>query len=156
MKRYLLLSAAFLTLATTLGTTLSACTPARHTNGIFLTQDDIAPLTPGVSTRADVLQTLGTPTTQALFDNDTWYYIGLKTQKDAFFDPKVTERSVYEATFDEDGVLLAITQKEADAINVPIARRTTPSAGHDLTVMQQLLGNLGRFNRPAGGVPGQI
>lgn len=147
MKKFLILSAALLT--------LSACTPVRHVNGVFLTQDDVARLTPGVSTRMDVLQTLGTPTTEALFDNDTWYYIGLKTQKDAFFDPKVTDRSIYEAKFDESGVLISLNEKDGEAIDVPLARRTTPSSGHSMTFAQQLLGNLGKFNKSKG-TPGAI
>lgn len=148
MKKFLIITAALVT--------LSACTPVRHVNGVFLTHDDVARLTPGVSTRMDVLQALGTPTSEALFDNDTWYYIGLKTQKDAFFDPKVTDRSVYEVKFDEAGVMTSLQQKEGEAVDVPLARRTTPTSGHSMTFAQQLLGNLGKFNTPNKGTPGEI
>ena len=135
---------------------LSACEPVRNTNGVFLTQDDVTRVQPGVATRADVLQALGTPTATAVFDDNTWYYVGIKTEKDAFFDAKVTDRSVYEAKFDELGTLASLQKVEGEAIDTPLVRRKTPTAGHDLTFAQQLLGNLGRFNKASSGTPGSI
>jgi len=140
----------FIFLACTL-LALSACQPVRNTNGVFLTQDDVTSMQPGITTRADVLQALGTPTTTAVFDDNTWYYVGLKTEKDAFFDPKVTDKSVYEVKFDDAGTLASIQNVAADAIDVPLVRRKTPTSGHNLTFAQQLLGNLGRFNKSGSG-----
>jgi len=148
MKKMILIAASLLV--------LSACEPVRSTNGVFLTQDDVMAIKPGIATRADVLQALGTPTTSAVFDDTTWYYVGLKTRKDAFFDAKVTDKSVYEVKFDELGTVSSVQQVEGEAIDVPLARRKTPTSGHDLTFAQQLLGNLGRFNKSssATGTPG--
>lgn len=126
---------------------LAACAPTRTTNGMYLAQDEVAKLQPGTSTRVDVLQTLGTPTTTAVFDDNTWYYVGQKTEKKAFFDAKVTDRQVYEVKFAQDGTMTSVREVTEEGINVPIARRKTPTSGHDLTVAQQLLGNLGRFNK---------
>lgn len=126
--------------------TLAACSPTRATNGVFLAPDDVTKVQPG-ATRADVLQALGTPTTTAVFDDNTWYYVGQKTEKTAFFDAKVTDRKVYEVKFAEDGTLTSIRDATGESIDVPITRRKTPTSGHDLTVAQQLLGNLGRFNK---------
>jgi outer membrane protein assembly factor BamE (lipoprotein component of BamABCDE complex) len=131
---------------------LAACAPTNATNGTFLTTDDVATLRPGESSRSDVLQSLGTPTTTAVFDDNTWYYIGQKTTKKAFLDAKVTDRKVYEAKFDEEGTLISLNEVNNEAIDVPLVRRTTPTSGHDLTAAQQLLGNLGRFNK--GSKPG--
>jgi outer membrane protein assembly factor BamE (lipoprotein component of BamABCDE complex) len=138
-------------LALMLALTLGACAPTNATNGTFLTRDDVVNLQPGTSTRSDVLQALGTPTTTAVFDDNTWYYIGQKTTKKAFFDPKVTDREVYEAKFAEDGTLTSLKEVTDPAIDVPIVRRKTPTSGHDLTIAQQLLGNLGRFNKSDAG-----
>jgi outer membrane protein assembly factor BamE (lipoprotein component of BamABCDE complex) len=149
MKKLLLLSAAVLTLA--------ACAPTRNTNGMYLDAADVTKLQAGTSTRADVLQTLGTPSTTAVFDENTWYYVGQKTEKKAFFDAKVTDKKVYEVKFDDTGTLTSVQMVEGDAIDVPIVRRKTPTSGHDLTAAQQLLGNLGRFNKQkTNKVPGTI
>lgn len=132
---------------------LCACTPTKTTNGVFLTQDDIAKV-PAAATRADVLQALGTPTTTAVFDDNTWYYVGQKTTKKAFLDPKVTDRKVYEVKFAEDGTMTSLHEVDSTGIDVPLVRRKTPTSGHDLTVAQQLLGNLGRFNKTNQGATG--
>jgi len=126
--------------------TLTACAPTHNTNGIFLTPDDVAKVSVGAS-RTDVLQALGTPTTTAVFDDNVWYYVGQKTAKTAFFDPKVVERKVYELKFTQDGTVASLQEVDGSAVDVPIVRRKTPTSGHDLTAAQQLLGNLGRFNK---------
>lgn len=147
MKKTLLLAAAVLSLA--------ACAPVRNTNGIYLDPADVAKLQVGTSTRADVLQALGTPSTTAVFDDNTWYYVGQRTEKKAFLDAKVLDKKVYEVKFTEDGLVASLQEVQGDAIDVPIVRRKTPTSGHDLTAAQQLLGNLGRFNKSSkGGTPG--
>jgi outer membrane protein assembly factor BamE (lipoprotein component of BamABCDE complex) len=138
MKKIILMTFTILTLA--------ACAPIHNTNGIYLTPDDIARV-PVNATRSDVLQTLGTPSTTAVFDDNTWYYVGQKTEKKAFFDTKVTARKVYELKFTEEGTMLSLNEVNEDAVNVPLVRRKTPTSGHDLSAAQQLLGNLGRFNK---------
>lgn len=132
---------------------LAACAPIHNTNGVFLSPDDVAKIQPGAN-RGDVLQTLGTPSTTAVFDDNTWYYVGQKTEKKAFFDTKVTDRKVYEAKFDETGTLISFQEVQGEAVDVPLVRRKTPTSGHDLTAAQQLLGNLGRFNKPSTGASG--
>ena len=130
--------------------TLAACAPTKATNGVFLNEEDIARV-PAAATREDVLQALGTPTTTAVFDDNTWYYIGQQTEKKAFLDPKITARTVYEVKFAEDGTMSSLRKVDSDTVNVPLVRRSTPTSGHDLTFAQQLLGNLGRFNKSQKG-----
>ena len=129
---------------------LSACAPTRSTNGVFLQPEDAAKVPTG-ATRADVLQAVGATTTTAVFDDNIWYYVGQKTEKTAFFDAKVTDRKVYEVKFAEDGTMTSMQEVTGEAIDVPVVRRKTPTSGHDLTAAQQLLGNLGRFNKSSKG-----
>ncbi len=143
-------------LALTAALSLAACAPTKATNGVFLTDEDLAKV-PATATRTDVLQALGTPTTTAVFDDNTWYYVGQKTEKTAFLDPKITDRTVYEVKFAEDGTMTSLRKVDNGTVDVPLVRRTTPTSGHDMTIAQQLLGNLGRFNKSGGGgVPGEI
>lgn len=128
---------------------LSACTPTQATRGNMVDSDRMAEIVPGISTRQNVLQTLGSPTTIAPFDESVWYYIGQKTEQKGVFDPKVVEQKVVVVAFTPEGVVETIQPIDADQINVPIARRKTPTGGNEITVMQQLMGNLGRFNKPA-------
>jgi len=125
---------------------LSACTANYATRGNYLFEEDVQAIQPMVSTEYDVLNILGTPTTKAVFDDKTWYYVGLKTKQKSFFDPKVTEKQVYKVSFDENGLVSTIAEVTGESVDVPLVNRVTPTSGHNLTLMQQMLGNVGRFN----------
>lgn len=130
--------------------TLAACTPTQATRGNIVEDYRMAEIVPGVSTRTSVLQSLGSPSTEAPFDANVWYYIGQKTEKTGIFDPKVIDKKVVVVAFNADGVVDTIEEVKADQIDVPHVRRKTPTSGNEITVLQQLLGNVGRFNKPEG------
>lgn len=127
----------------------AACTPTQAVRGNIVEDYRLSEITPGVSTRQNVLKSLGSPTTQAPFDDSIWYYIGQKTEKTGIFDPKVTEEKIVVVAFDEDGVVQQAEVVDADRINIPRVRKKTPTGGNEVTPLQQMLGNLGKFNRPA-------
>jgi outer membrane protein assembly factor BamE (lipoprotein component of BamABCDE complex) len=133
-----------------LGLSVGACTPTQATRGNIVEDYRMAEVVPGVSSRTNVLQSLGSPTTVAPFDDNVWYYIGQKTEKTGIFDPKVVEKKVVVVAFNQDGIVDTIENIDADQINVPRVRRKTPTSGNDITVIEQLIGNVGRFNKPKG------
>jgi outer membrane protein assembly factor BamE (lipoprotein component of BamABCDE complex) len=104
-------------------------------------------LTPGTSTRADVTALIGSPTTRAAFDDNTWIYISELTQPQVGRFPAVLDQTVLVLTFDDQGVLSGIDKKtKDDSLPVQVVTRTTPSPGTEASFMQQLFGNIGRFN----------
>lgn len=116
--------------------------------GNMLEPRQLQQITAGTSTRSDVLRTLGSPTTQAAFDDNTWYYIGQETEKRGILDPKVVKERVVVVQFAEDGVVNSIRELPKGAgIDVPIERAKTKTRGNEYTFMQQLLGNVGKFNK---------
>lgn len=129
---------------------LAACTPTQATRGNIVEDYRMAEIVPGVSSRTNVLQSLGSPTTQAPFDDNVWYYIGQKTEKTGIFDPKIVDKKVVVVAFSEDGIVQTIEEVDAEMIDVPRVRRKTPTSGNDITVMEQLIGNIGRFNKNGG------
>lgn len=129
---------------------LAGCTPTVATRGNIVEDFRMAEIIPGVSTRTTVLQSMGSPTTQAPFDENVWYYIGQKTEKRGIFDPKVVDKKVVVVAFTPEGIVETIDTVDADQIDVAVVRRKTPTSGNDITVMQQLLGNVGRFNKQKG------
>jgi len=126
-----------------------ACTASETTRGNFLFAEDVQLIEPARSTQTDVLNILGSPTAKAVFDENTWYYVGLKTEKESFFDEKVVDRQVYKVVFDDSGMVQAITEEQTESVNVPLASRVTPTSGNEVTFLQQVLGNIGKFNPPA-------
>lgn len=130
-----------------------ACSPTINQRGNKLEDYQIQDVVTGIHTRTDVLRLLGSPTTRAPFDDSTWYYIGQETQKRGILDPEVTDERIVVVKFDPEGIVQQVADIDAERLNIPVERSKTPTHGNEMTVMQQLLGNLGRFN-PGQGVVG--
>ena len=108
-------------------------------------------LVPGTSTRADATALLGSPTAKATFDDNTWLYISETTRTRVGRLPGVTDQTVTVLTFDEAGTLRGIKKLNQDeGLDVAMVERSTPSPGSEASFMQQLLGNVGKFNAGGG------
>lgn len=127
---------------------ITACSPTQATRGNIVEDYRLAEITPGVSTRQNVLTSLGSPTTQAPFDDTIWYYIGQKTEKTGIFDPKVVEEKIVVVAFDEAGIVQTAEVVDAQRIDIPRVREKTPTGGNEVSAVQQILGNIGKFNKP--------
>jgi outer membrane protein assembly factor BamE (lipoprotein component of BamABCDE complex) len=136
---------------TALALSASACTPMTTKHGNFLEDHQLQLIKPGEHTRSDVMRLIGSPTATGTFDESLWYYMGQQTQKKGVFDPEVIDERVIIVSFDEDGLVRSVSDREGGRLDVPITERRTPTHGNDITVIQQLLGNIGKFNPPAGG-----
>lgn len=133
---------------------VAACAPTVAQRGNVPDPDRLAELKPG-DTKDKVVQTIGSPSTIGTFSDKKWYYISRKTEKVAFFDPKTVDQQVVEVVFDQDDKIQEIKKLNLnDAYDVDVVGRTTPTAGKSITFFDQLLGNIGRFNKSgAGGGP---
>ncbi|MBM3571919.1 MAG: outer membrane protein assembly factor BamE [Alphaproteobacteria bacterium] len=137
----------------------AACAPTVNVRGNTPEDNLISAIRAGVTTRDQVRDQLGSPSSIATFDDNVWYYISKKTEQVAFFTPKVLEQRVVVLRFNDTGRVAEIKKLTLpDAVDVSLVVRETPTAGHNLTLMEQLVGNLGRFNqgerragRPSGG-----
>lgn len=130
---------------------LGACEQTVNVRGNMPQEEDLARLSPGVHTRNDVAQLLGSPSTVSTFQDSKWYYIGQKTTEFAFFAPEVLERKVVVVSFDEGGTLAETkTLSLADGQEIDPVDRETPTEGREITFLQQMFGNLGRFTDTDG------
>jgi outer membrane protein assembly factor BamE (lipoprotein component of BamABCDE complex) len=119
--------------------------------GNLIDADSLKEIVTGVTTRADVTALLGSPTTKATFDPDTWLYIGAVSRPEIAGTQKLLDQKVVAVSFDERGVVKSVEKRdENDARRVDFVSRTTPSPGTEANFFQQLFGNIGRFG-PAGG-----
>jgi outer membrane protein assembly factor BamE (lipoprotein component of BamABCDE complex) len=130
---------------------LIACSPTVDQRGNLPEPDKLAEIRPGATTRDEVAKILGTPSSTAVFDNKTWYYISRRTKQIAFFDPDVVDQQVYIVNFDERGVVKAVDHRDLkDGREIEPAPGATPAPGRELTFLEQVIGNVGRFNKSAG------
>jgi outer membrane protein assembly factor BamE (lipoprotein component of BamABCDE complex) len=134
------------------GLLLAACSNPISVRGQIPDTERVEAIKAGVHGRQDVFELLGTPSTISTFEDRKWYYIGQKSIEVAFKKPEILERSVLVVSFDgsgrvDDKVLYTLDDgREIDPVD-----RITPTEGRELTIMQQLLGNLGRLPGPSQG-----
>lgn len=130
---------------------VSGCSNNIQVRGNLPDPEIVGEIETGVHSRRQVAERLGSPSAISTFEDRKWYYVGQKTTQFAFFEPEVLERNVLVVTFDGTGKVdetKAYTLADGQIVD-PVSR-TTPTEGRELTVLQQIFGNLGN------NVPGSI
>jgi outer membrane protein assembly factor BamE (lipoprotein component of BamABCDE complex) len=134
---------------------LAGCVPTVDQRGNLPEPDKLALIQPGTTTRDQVAKILGTPSSTAIFDDRNWYYISRRTKQVAFLDADVLDQQVYIVNFDDKGVVRGIDHKELkDGREIEPAPGATPAPGRELTFLEQVLGNIGRFNKSSPSTSG--
>ena len=125
---------------------LAGCSAKVTSRGNAPNPDKLSQIKVGEHNRSQVARLLGTPSNAAIFNDNTWYYVSRKTKTTAFYKPEVLESQVIAIHFDTSGKVKEIrryTKKDGRDIT-PVAR-ATPTPGREMGVLEQLLGNVGRF-----------
>jgi outer membrane protein assembly factor BamE (lipoprotein component of BamABCDE complex) len=127
---------------------LGSCAKDINARGNLPPEEALSQLAPGEQTRQDVQLILGTPSHVASFGGETWYYISALTTQYAFYSVEELERDVYALQFDERGILQEVkTYGLGDGEEIQMVERETPTMGREFSLIEQLIGNLGRFDR---------
>ena len=129
----------------------AACSPQVSRHGFQPVDVQPADIVVGTDTRDTVRARLGSPSVVSTFEPDAvWFYISQTTAKYTFNLPEVTQRSVTQITFDEStGRVIGVENLDLeDGRQGAFNRRETPTRGRELTVIEQLLGTLGRRPLP--------
>ena len=128
---------------------VGGCDNNMEARGFAAPPGSVEKLEINAQSREDVVRLIGNPSAIATFNPNIWYFISQKQEQFAFLKPQVREQSVLQLTFNESGRLQAIKNYEMkDGQDVAMVARITPTAGKELTVLEQLLGNIGRFSGP--------
>ena len=128
-------------------TALLGCSPMHNSHGFIPDDDTVGKVRPGVHDRDSVTSLLGFPTSTANFNGETWLYMKRESEQIAFFSEKILDRDVLAVRFDEAGVVIAVERYTlADGRTLIPVERTTPTRGRELSVLEQLFGNIGRFS----------
>lgn len=123
---------------------LAACSPVVTTHGYAPPEERVGQIVPGVDTRGSVRRKIGRPGITGSFTEDGWYYVSSTVERRAFYAPEITDRRIIAVSFDERDRVTAVDKFAlADGQYVDLETRTTPTFGRQLTVLQQILGNIG-------------
>jgi len=135
---------------------LAACSIPIDQRGNLPEKAVLEQIQPGVTDKATVTRLLGSPSSIAAFDTNTWYYISQKSKTIAFFKPDLLDQEVVAVDFDKDGLVREIRHRGMqDAHAVTPNPNATPAPGREFSFMEQLIGNFGKFSgkgqAPGGG-----
>jgi outer membrane protein assembly factor BamE (lipoprotein component of BamABCDE complex) len=126
---------------------LPACQQAVVTRGHQLDARRVETIVPGVTTKREVERVMGSPSAVATFDDRNWYYISQRYERANFFADSLTAQDVVAVRFDDKGVVVAVDQHGLDAAQaVEPDPDVTPTTGNDRSLVQEFIGNIGRFN----------
>ncbi|WP_091738808.1 outer membrane protein assembly factor BamE [Phenylobacterium immobile] len=139
----------------------AACAPIASHNGFQAIESDPKDIKVGVDTKSTVRGKLGSPSGASTFDPNVWFYMSQVKHRVAFRRPRVVERNVTLVSFNKETeqVMAVNNYTLKDGKVVAFNGRETPTRGRELTILEQILGNVGATgmlpNNPQdSGVPG--
>ncbi|MBS0519203.1 MAG: outer membrane protein assembly factor BamE [Proteobacteria bacterium] len=135
---------------------LAGCASNEQLRGFAPTPGSVEKLEVNTQGRDDVVRLIGSPSAVATFNPNIWYYISEKQEGFGPMKPWIADQEVIQLTFNDGGRLQNIKKYDkADGRDITMVSRITPTAGKGLTVLEQIMGNVGRFSTPKqSGSPG--
>jgi outer membrane protein assembly factor BamE (lipoprotein component of BamABCDE complex) len=125
----------------------AGCSPTVSNHGYRPNAEVVAQIKPGVTSKEEVQRLLGSPSSLSTFSDQSWYYVTQRTEQLTFYQEKVAAQDVLRIDFDANGLVADVNKRGLDvARNVVPASETTKTGGNELTLLQQFVGNIGRFN----------
>lgn len=108
--------------------------------------------------KSEVVGILGSPSTTASVNmqGDSYYYISSTTKQTAFLKPSEVDRQVIAVRFDANDQVQTFAQYGMDDGQViDINSRETPTRGREFSLIQQMLGNVGKPGPGGAIIPGK-
>ena len=124
----------------------AACAPITSYSGFQAIESDPKDVKVAVDTKSTVRGKLGSPSATSTFDPNVWFYMNQIKERVAFRRPTVVARDVTAITFNKETeqVMSVNNYTLKDGKVIAFNGRETPTRGRELTILEQLLGNVGR------------
>jgi len=138
---------------------LSACSPITSYSGFQAIDSDPKDVKIGTDTKSTVRAKLGSPSVTSTFDPNVWFYVNQIKQRIAFQRPKVVARNITAIAFNKETEMVEVVNVYTlkDGKVIAYNDRETPTRGREMTILEQLLGSVGRgglLPRDDEGLPG--
>lgn len=125
----------------------AGCQPTVSTHGHEIDTTQLSQIKPGVTSREEVARLLGSPSTKGTFERESWFYISQRNEAKSFYQDKITAQDVVRIDFDANGLVANVSEHGLEmAQAVQPDPNKTRTMGNELTLLQQFVGNIGRFN----------
>jgi len=152
-------TAALAVMAALAGAGLTACTPISAYSGFQAIDANPKDVKVATDTKSTVRAKLGSPSATSTFDPNVWFYMNQVKQRVAFRRPVVTYRDITAITFNKETEMVETvnTYSLKDGKVIAYNGRETPTRGREMTILEQLIGTVGRgglLPNEDEGVPG--
>ncbi|CAN5516601.1 hypothetical protein BH10PSE7_BH10PSE7_01350 [soil metagenome] len=127
-------------------TALTACTANVAHRGYLAKPGAFDQIREGMP-KSEVEAALGSPSTTASvkLQGDSYYYISSTTEQKAFFKAEEVKREVIAIRFDRNDTVASLGQYGLeDGEIIEMNSRTTPVKGREMSILQQIFGNIGQ------------
>lgn len=125
---------------------LAACAPVYRNHGFIPAPEDLSQVVVGQTTVDELQGLIGRPSAQGLLTGSGWYYVGSRWRHYGPMEPREVSREVVAVSFAPSGVVTNVERfgLERGRI-VTLSRRVTEGSVTEISLIGQLLGNLGNF-----------
>lgn len=126
---------------------IAACAPVYRNHGYIPPENDLAQVIVGQTTVDELPGLIGRPSSQGLLTGSGWYYVGSRWRHYGPYEPDEITRQVVAVTFGETGTVANIERFGLERGRVVVlSRRVTDSGVGEISLIRQLMGNLGNFS----------
>ena len=134
---------------------LGACSSIRESRGYVSDNVLMRSVKPGIDNLRSVEGTLGRPTYESQYGENTWYYIASVTGRRPFVRPRIQEHSVLTVKFDPSGNVASVeTKGMEEVVSLSPDGDKTPTLGRERGFLEDLFGNIGQVGGVGPGGPG--
>ncbi|MBW6505766.1 MAG: outer membrane protein assembly factor BamE [Rhodobacteraceae bacterium] len=129
----------------------AGCAAVYRNHGYVPTDEDLAKIVVGKTTRDEAAAAVGRPSAEGLLQGSAWYYVGSRWKHLGPFAPQEIERQVVAISFTARGVVSNVERFGLEKGEVvTLSRRVTDSNIKGVSFIRQMMGNIGNF------APGQF
>jgi outer membrane protein assembly factor BamE (lipoprotein component of BamABCDE complex) len=100
-----------------------------------------------IHSKNDAIELLGSPSIISNIGGESWYYISSKEEYYALSNPKIIEQNIVELSFDQDNIISKKRYDIKDGIEIEFNESYTKTIGSEKSIFDNMLNNLGRFNK---------
>jgi outer membrane protein assembly factor BamE (lipoprotein component of BamABCDE complex) len=125
---------------------VAGCSEIVRNHGYAPTDDELAQIEVGRSSRAGVADAIGRPSSMGLMEDSGWFYVKSRYRERYWRGAEEFDREVVAISFDDDGRVSNIERFGLeDGQVVTLSRRVTDTNIRGVGFIRQLFRNLGNF-----------
>ncbi|WP_110804141.1 outer membrane protein assembly factor BamE [Rhodobacter viridis] len=126
---------------------VAGCTAIYQNHGYVPTEDDLAKIEVGKSSREEVTDVIGRPSSMGVLQGSGWFYVGSRWKYYGARAPQEIDRQVVAITFNDKGVVENVERFGLERGEVVVlSRRVTKSNIKGIGLIRELLGSFGRLS----------